>query len=186
MSDAAVPYEPKRPGAWRLAIRDAMREPNEEKLGIFLGEIANNGRFGEALVKAKISDTTVYDRSKKDPDFKAAYDKAKLIYASKVEGEAWNQITGIDETKFDKEGKKYTRKVFPSNPLLQMLLKKVDKGYIDRKEIDVDVTVGGSLVVPRSPKDMTDAEWMATYGKPLPDSGTKVIETKAEERKPRG
>lgn len=179
-----VPYEPKHPAPWRLAIRDAMREPNEEKLGIFLLEIAENGRLGEALVKAGIGDTVVYDRCKKDPDFKAAYDRAKLLFASKVEGIAFDQINGVEEKKYTKEGEEYIRKVFPSNPLLQMLLKRVNKAYIDRKEIDIEVKVGGNLVVPRSPKEMTDDEWMATYGKPLPDSGPKVIEATGREKEP--
>lgn len=167
------PYKPKRPAEWRKNIRDAMKEPTEAKLQIFLDEIRKHGRIGQSFREAGVCGQTIQNRVKEDKEFADAYEQAKKEYASLIQEISFGQINGIKEVLSKLKDGAVTSKTtlkFPSNPLLQMELKRVNKEYVEKQEIDLDVKIGGTLVVPRSDTNMSNEDWIKNNTRPAPDS----------------
>jgi len=124
---------------WRYNIRKS-KLISDNRLGIFLDQIAQHGRVGQALRAAGICDMVVLDRKKVDDEFAAAYRLAKLAYASKVEAEAYKQILGIDEN---------GRKIFSTNTLLQMELKRTNPEYRDTGGVESHPNLCSVRIIPR-------------------------------------
>jgi len=153
---------------WRQE-QERQKKFDDVQKGIFLEEIAKHSRVGHAAQKADITPTTFREHLKDDKAFAKAYDAAREYYASHIHEEAHNQfVNGVKTQKITKSGEKFEDLQFPSNPMMQMELKRTNAEYKDKVEVDLNVKGSGVLMVP--PRMTTD-EWMAKYGKPAIEDG---------------
>lgn len=98
----------------------------------FLTVLAETGNATVAAEAAKIDSSTAYHAAKRDPEFKADWERAKLVAADTLRAEAWRRaVTGGRSYKFTKTGEPimhpetgapYYEMVY-SDTLLTLLLK---------------------------------------------------------------
>lgn len=118
----------------------------------FLTVLAETGNATKAAEAAKIDASTAYHAAKRDPEFKADWERAKLIAADTLRAEAWRRaVEGGRQYKFHPKtgapllhpvtGEPYYEIAY-SDGLLTLLLKAyAPEEFKDRSAMDVNATV---------------------------------------------
>jgi hypothetical protein len=145
---------------WRRVYRDGgyIQFDDLNKL-LFLKEIAKTGQFMAATQSCGVSSSTVRKHLKDDPEFNEAYMDARETYKDIVISVAQKlALEGIDEPMIGGRNRDEVvayKKVYATN-ILAMEMKRVDPGYKDKSQVDLNVR-SGVLLLPEG-KSMEDWE----------------------------
>ena len=150
-------------GEWRTVISMSRTKFDEEAKEVFLEEYVEHGRIGEAAMMAGTTGATVREHMKKDSDFGEAVIVAEQGYKDRLIAHHQNLLfNGTMKKTYDRQGNLVSsERVYPIR-LIELELKKHDKGYRDKQEVAVNHT-GGVLVAPAEVKDIDD--WEARFSK---------------------
>ena len=150
-------------GEWRTVIRMSRRKFHDDAKEVFLKEYAKWGRIGEAASAAGVSTQTVRKAMEDDADFGEAFLMQEQEYRDKLIGHHQDLLfNGTLKTSYDRNGQIISEeRIYPIR-LIEMELKKHDKGYRDKQEIEVTHS-GGVLVAPAETTTIDD--WEARFGK---------------------
>lgn len=162
-------------GEWRTRIKMTRRKMLDPEKGVFLEEYQKWGRIGEASAAVGCTPETVRNEMKLDPEFAEMFLLAEEAYTDKLISHHQNLLfNGTIKKSYDRNGVLVSEEqIFPI-PLIQMELKKHDKGYRDKQEIDVKVT-GGVLVVPAAIASVDDWETRFSVAKDVtPALGSNI------------
>ncbi len=161
----AVREEVQHPvtGEWRTVISMSRNTFDEEAKEVFLEEYVEHGRIGEAAMMAGTTGGTVRDHMKKDPVFGEAVMVAEQGYKDRLIAHHQNLLfNGTLKKSFDRNGNLVSEeRVYPIR-LIELELKKHDKGYRDKQEVEVTHT-GGVLVAPAEVASIDD--WESRFNK---------------------
>ena len=143
---------------WRELMQDSRIKFDDEAKQIYLREIAEHGRKGDACLAAGITDQTVRKHLDIDPEFATAADVATEAYRDKFVKHAMKLATkGVTSKTYDgKTGKLTSKTIRYPIPLIQMELKRVDHSYRENAQ-SAEEAGGGVLVAPAS---MSPTEWI--------------------------
>ncbi len=153
-------------GEWRSVIRMSRRKfDNDFAKGRFLEQYAKWGRIGEAAAAAGVSTQTVRKAMEDDEEFAEALMIAEEAYREKLIAHHQDLVfNGTEKITYNKEGAIVGREqIFPIR-LIELELKKHDKGYRDKQEVDI-THKGGVLIAPAEMKTVDD--WEQRFGKAI-------------------
>lgn len=146
-------------GEWRTIVRWSRRKfDNDFAKGRFLRQYERWGRIGEAAAAAGVSTQTVRKACEDDEDFAEAVLMAEENYREKLIAHHQDLVfNGTEKIQYDKEGRVISREqIFPIR-LIEMELKKHDKGYREKQEVDI-THKGGVLIAPATMDSIDDWE----------------------------
>lgn len=146
-------------GEWREVIRMSRRKfDNDFAKGRFLEQYARWGRIGEAAAAAGVSTQTVRKAMEDDEEFAEAVMIAEEAYREKLIAHHQDLVfNGTEKITYNKEGAIVgTEKIYPIR-LIELELKKHDKGYRDKQEVDI-THKGGVLIAPAEMNTIDDWE----------------------------
>ena len=145
-------------GEWRTKIRMSRKKFDDKAKGVFLEEYRKWGRMGEAAAAAGVTPTTVRQYIKEDEDFAEALLLAEEDYCDKLIGHHQNLVfNGQVKKTYDRNGNLVSEeRVYPIR-LIELELKKHDKGYRDKQEVDIN-HYGGVLIAPAELPSIEDWE----------------------------
>ena len=157
-------------GNWRLRMTTGTKF-DEVRRGIFLREMAEHGRKSTAAMAAGVSVTTANWAIKNEPDFSEAMAHCQIIYKDRVVAHHQDLLfNGVEKNRYDNKGNIVeTTREYPIR-LIELELKKVDDGYRDKREINMNVS-GGVLVAPAG---LSIEEWEKEHGKVVEGEFTKA------------
>ena len=157
-------------GSWRLRVVTGTKF-DEVRRGIFLRELAEHGRKSTAAMAAGVSVPTANWAIKNEPDFNEAVAHCQLIYKDRVVAHHQDLLfNGIEKCRYDNKGNIIeTTREYPIR-LIELELKKVNDGYRDKREINMNVS-GGVLVAPAG---LTIEEWEKEHGETVEGEFTKA------------
>lgn len=165
---------------WRKEVIESRIKFDDLAKGRFLELYARDGNFRSAAKACGVAYSTVKLHIDTDPDFAEAVFEAKEDYKDRVITHAQSLIfDGVKEPIFGGQfkdehvGDKVT---FPTN-LLAMEMKRVEKGYHERSEVDVTVK-GGVLLIPQGE---TVDTWADKFGKKTPSLPTDIEDAETSE-----
>ena len=164
-------------GEWRTVIRMSRRKfDNDVARGVFLQQYARWGRIGEAAAAAGVSTQTVRKAMEDDEDFAAAVMIAEEAYREKLIAHHQDLVfNGTEKVTYGKDGNVVsTEQIYPIR-LIELELKKHDKGYRDRQEVDI-THKGGVLIAPAEMNTIDD--WETRFAK------AKTISPPEDEEEP--
>lgn len=153
-------------GEWRSIVKFSRRKfDNDFAKGRFLQQYEKWGRIGEAAAAAGVSTQTVRKACEDDPDFADAVMMAEEAYREKLIAHHQDLLfNGTEKITYGKEGQVVGREqIFPIR-LIELELKKHDKGYRDKQEVDI-THKGGVLIAPAEMKTVDD--WEQRFGKAI-------------------
>ncbi len=164
-------------GNWRLRVVTGTKF-DEVRRGIFLREMAEHGRKSTAAMAAGVSVTTANWAIKNESEFNEAVAHCQLIYKDRVVAHHQDLIfNGIETHRYDSKGNLLqTTREYPIR-LIELELKKVDDGYRDKREVNMNVS-GGVLIAPAG---MTIEEWETNHGKTVDGEFTEAESAKNKE-----
>lgn len=149
-------------GTWRSRIKMSRTKFDEEAKGIFLQEYLKWGRMTESAAAAGVSTQTVRKALDDDEEFAEAMLEADGAYHDKLIDHHQNLLfNGTEKVNYDRMGNVVSRETIYPIRLIEMELKRHDKGYREKQEIAVNHT-GGVLVAPAEMKTIDD--WEARFG----------------------
>lgn len=146
-------------GEWRTIVRFSRRKfDNDFAKGRFLEQYAKWGRIGEAAAAAGVSTQTVRKACEDDPDFAEAVMIAEEAYREKLIAHHQDLVfNGTEKITYNKEGAIVgTERIYPIR-LIELELKKHDKGYREKQEVDI-THKGGVLIAPAEMNTIDDWE----------------------------
>lgn len=173
-------------GEWRTYIRMSRVKFDDEAKARFLDEYRKWGRMGESAAAAGVSKQTVRKALEDDEDFAEAVMACEEEYKDKLIAHHQNLVfNGQEKISYDRNGNIVSREQIYPIRLIELELKKHDKGY--REKIEQEIThKGGVLVAPAEMKTIDD--WESRFSKakdvtPGPPAGepTRLIDTTEEE-----
>lgn len=153
-------------GEWRAVVKFSRRKfDNDFAKGRFLEQYARWGRIGEAAAAAGVSTQTVRKAMEDDEEFAEAVMIAEEAYREKLIAHHQDLVfNGTEKVTYGKEGQIVaTERIFPIR-LIELELKKHDKGYRDKQEVDI-THKGGVLIAPAEMKTVDDWEKRFTNAK---------------------
>lgn len=146
-------------GEWRTVVRFSRRKfDNDFAKGRFLEQYAKWGRIGEAAAAAGVSTQTVRKACEDDPDFAEAVMIAEEAYREKLIAHHQDLVfNGTEKITYGKEGQIVgMERIYPIR-LIELELKKHDKGYREKQEVDI-THKGGVLIAPAEMNTIDDWE----------------------------
>lgn len=150
-------------GEWREIIKLSRIKFDDMAKDIFLAEYAKWGSMGEAAAAAGVTTGTVRRHIDEDEDFAEALIVQEEEYRDKLIAHHQNLLfNGTIKESFDRNGMLISRETVYPIRLIELELKKHDKGYRDKQEIAINHT-GGVIVAPAEVVDIDD--WEARFGK---------------------
>lgn len=173
-------------GEWRTYIRMSRVKFDDEAKARFLDEYRKWGRMGESAAAAGVSKQTVRKALEDDEDFAEAVMACEEEYKDKLIAHHQNLVfNGQEKISYDRNGNIVSREQIYPIRLIELELKKHDKGY--REKIEQEIThKGGVLVAPAEMKTIDDWESRfskakdVTHGPPAGEP-TRLIDTTEEE-----
>jgi hypothetical protein len=179
------PYLPQRPlvmeeyvddkGVTRYRYVQRPTKVDDELKARIVAEIADHGRLGTACRKNAVSMGTIKKYIEKDPEFGQAVMEANEAYKDKLIAHHQNLVfNGTVRTSYDRNGNIVSEETIYPVRLIELELKKVDPGYRDKREVDVNVK-GGVMV---APSEVSMEDWEKRYASP---SVNEVIDGVASE-----
>lgn len=173
-------------GEWRSFIRMSRIKFDDEAKARFLNEYRKWGRMGESAAAAGVSKQTVRKALEDDEDFAEAVMAAEEEYKDKLISHHQDLVfNGTTKESYDRNGQLVSREqIFPIR-LIELELKKHDKGY--REKIEQEIThKGGVLVAPAEMKTIDD--WESRFAKAkdispgqIAGEPTRIVDTTEEE-----
>ena len=149
-------------GEWRTEIRMSRIKFDDTAKEIFLREYAKWGRMGEAAAAAGVGTLTVRRHMEEDEDFAEAFYMQEEEYKDKLVGHHQNLLfNGTTKESYDRNGILVSKETIYPIRLIELELKKHDKGYRDKQEVSVNHT-GGVLVAPAETANIDD--WESRFG----------------------
>jgi hypothetical protein len=149
-------------GEWRTEIKMSRTKFDEKAKERFLLEYAKWGRMGEAAAAAGVGTLTVRRHMEEDEDFAEAFYLQEEEYKDKLIGHHQNLLfNGTVKESYDRNGNLVSSETIYPIRLIELELKKHDKGYRDKQEVSVNHT-GGVLLAPAETKDIDD--WETRFG----------------------
>lgn len=146
-------------GDWRTVVRFSRRKfDNDWAKQVFLETYQKWGRIGEAAAAAGVSTQTVRKACEEDEEFAEALMMAEEAYREKLIAHHQDLVfNGTEKISYDRNGNVIGREqIFPIR-LIELELKKHDKGYRDKQEVDI-THKGGVLVAPAEMGTIDDWE----------------------------
>lgn len=145
-------------GEWREIVRMSRIKFDDKSKDIFLKEFAKWGSMGEAAAAAGVTTGTVRRHIDEDEDFAEALLVQEEEYRDKLISHHQNLLfNGTLKEHYDRNGMLVSRETIYPIRLIEMELKKHDKGYRDKHEIAVNHS-GGVLIAPAEVVDIDDWE----------------------------
>jgi len=166
-------------GDWRTVVRFSRRKfDNDWAKQVFLETYQKWGRIGEAAAAAGVSTQTVRKACEDDEDFAEAVMMAEEAYREKLIAHHQDLVfNGTEKITYGKDGQVVAREQIYPIRLIELELKKHDKGYRDKQEVDI-THKGGVLVAPAEMGTIDD--WEKRFAK------AKVISPPIEEEEDHG
>lgn len=150
-------------GEWRTVIRMSRIKFDDKAKEVFLVEYAKWGRMGEAASAAGVSSQTVRKAMEDDEEFAEAMMMQEEEYRDKLIGHHQDLVfNGTLKKSYDRNGNLVSEERQYPIRLIELELKKHDKGYRDKQEVAVTHS-GGVLVAPAETKSIDD--WEERFGK---------------------
>lgn len=135
-------------GSWRQKIKMSRLRFDDKAKGIFLEEYRKWGRMGESASAAGVTPQCVRHHMEIDEEFAQAMLIAENEYQDKLISHHQNLVfNGTEKVSFDRNGNIVSRETVYPIRLIELELKKHDKGYRDKQEVEINHT-GGVLVAP--------------------------------------
>lgn len=148
---------------WRTIIKLSRNKFDDMAKDIFLQEFCKWGSMGDAAAAAGVTTGTVRRHIDEDEDFAEALLVQEEEYRDKLISHHQNLLfNGTIKESFDRNGMLISRETVYPIRLIEMELKKHDKGYRDKHEIAVNHS-GGVLVAPAEVVDIDD--WEARFSR---------------------
>lgn len=171
-------------GEWRTFIRMSRVKFDDEAKARFLDEYRKWGRMGESAAAAGVSKQTVRKALEDDEDFAEAVIACEEEYKDKLISHHQDLVfNGQEKVSYDRNGNIVSRETIYPIRLIEMELKKHDKGY--REKIEQEIThKGGVLVAPAEMKTIDDWESRFSKAKDItPSAGepTRLLDMTEEE-----
>jgi len=149
-------------GEWRTEIRMSRIKFDDKAKEIFLLEYAKWGRMGESAAAAGVSPQTVRKAMEDDEEFAEALYMQEQEYQDKLIGHHQNLLfNGTTKKSYDRNGNLVSEETIYPIRLIELELKKHDKGYRDKQEIAVNHS-GGVMIAPAEMEDIDD--WEKRFG----------------------
>lgn len=166
-------------GDWRTVVRFSRRKfDNDWAKQVFLETYQKWGRIGEAAAAAGVSTQTVRKACEDDEEFAEAVLMAEEAYREKLIAHHQDLVfNGTEKITYGKDGQVVAREQIYPIRLIELELKKHDKGYRDKQEVDI-THKGGVLVAPAEMGTIDD--WEKRFAK------AKVISPPIEEEEDHG
>lgn len=146
-------------GDWRTVIRFSRRKfDNDWAKQVFLETYQRWGRIGEAAAAAGVSTQTVRKACEDDEEFAEAVMMAEEAYREKLIAHHQDLVfNGTEKITYNKDGGVIAREqIFPIR-LIELELRKHDKGYREKHEVDI-THKGGVLIAPAEMGTIDDWE----------------------------
>lgn len=169
-------------GEWRTYIKMSRRKMTDEVKARFLDEYRKWGRMGESAAAAGVSPQTIRKALDDDEDFAEAVMACEEEYKDKLIAHHQDLVfNGTEKVGYDRNGQIVSRETIYPIRLIELELKKNDKGY--REKIEQEVThKGGVLLVPSEMKSIDDWESRFSKAKDItPHDGVMLPEPREEE-----
>lgn len=145
-------------GEWRTVIRMSRDKFDDKAKEVFLMEYSKWGRMGEAAAAAGVTPGTVRRHMEEDEEFAEAFYMQEEEYKEKLISHHQNLVfNGVEKNRYDKDGNLIETSYDYPIRLIELELKKHDKGYRDKQEVAVNHT-GGVLVAPAEMGSIDDWE----------------------------
>lgn len=145
-------------GEWRTRIAFQKKKFDDQAKGVFLEEYRKWGRIGEASAASGVTPATVKHHMKEDEEFAEAVLVAEEDYRNKLIGHHQNLVfNGQVKKMYDRNGNLVSEETVYPIRLIELELKKHDKGYRDKQEVDINHS-GGVLVAPAEVPSIDDWE----------------------------
>lgn len=166
-------------GEWRKKIQMTRNKFNDVAKGIFLAEFRKWGRIGESARAAGVTPQRVRAEMERDQDFAEAMMVAENEYTDKLIGHHQNLVfEGQKKINYDRNGNVISEETIYPIRLIELELKKHDKGYREKQEIE-HTHKGGVLIAPAEMTSIDD--WESRFGQ-----AKDVTPTEDEEEDPFG
>ncbi len=157
-----VDIQDKETGEWRTVIRMSRLKFGDREKEIFLIEYAKWGRMGESASAAGVSPQTVRKAIEDDEEFAEALYMQEEEYRDKLIGHHQDLVfNGTVKESYDRAGNLVSSETIYPIRLIELELKKHDKGYRDKQEIAINHS-GGVLVAPAETASIDD--WETRFG----------------------
>jgi len=169
-------------GEWRTYVKMSRRKMTDEVKARFLDEYRKWGRMGESAAAAGVSKQTIRKALEDDEDFAEAVMACEEEYKDKLIAHHQNLVfNGTEKVGYDRNGQVISRETIYPIRLIELELKKNDKGY--REKIEQEVThKGGVLVAPAEMKTIDDWESRFSKAKDItPHDGVMLPEPREDE-----
>lgn len=152
-------------GEWRTVIRMSRKKFDDDAKARFLAVFGRWGRMGEAAAAAGVSTQTVRKAMEEDEDFAEAFMVQEEQYKEKLIGHHQDLIfNGIEKKRYDRNGNLVEESREYPIRLIELELKKHDKGYREKQQMEI-THKGGVLVAPAETKSVDDWEQRFTGAK---------------------
>lgn len=149
-------------GEWRNVVQIAKQRMTDEQKGEFLVRYSEWGRLAESAAYAGVSPGTIKKELAEDTDFSDAFLLAEAAYKDRLISHHQNLLfNGTQKDSYDRNGNLVSSETIYPIRLIELELKKHDKGYRDKQEVEVNHT-GGVLVVPGEVGSVED--WSKRFG----------------------
>lgn len=150
-------------GEWRTVVRFSRRKlDNDWAKGRFLQQYQKWGRIGEAAAAAGVSTQTIRKACEEDEEFAEAVMIAEEAYREKLIAHHQDLLfNGTQRDTYDRNGNLVSSETIYPIRLIELELKKHDRGYRDKQEIDI-THKGGVLVAPAEMTSIDD--WEKRFG----------------------
>lgn len=177
-------FQDPRTGEWRSRIRMSRDKFDETAKGVFLEEFSKWGRMGEAAAAAGVTAQTVRAHMERDEEFGDAVMLAEEEYKDKLISHHQNLVfNGTQKKSYDRNGNLISEETIYPIRLIELELKKHDKGYRDKQEVEINHT-GGVLVAPSEVKSIDDWEARFAQAKDVTPPTGQIGTTEDEDDEP--
>lgn len=149
-------------GNWRSRIKMERIKFDDKAKGVFLNEFRKWGRMGESAAAAGVSTQCVRYHIEQDEEFAEALMMAENEYQDKLIAHHQDLVfNGTERNSYDRNGNLVSTETIYPIRLIELELKKHDKGYREKQELEVKHS-GGVLVAPAEMKSIDD--WESRFG----------------------
>lgn len=149
-------------GNWRSRIKMERIKFDDKAKGVFLNEYRKWGRMGESAAAAGVSTQCVRYHIDQDEEFAQALMMAENEYQDKLIAHHQDLVfNGTERNSYDRNGQLVSTETIYPIRLIELELKKHDKGYREKQELEVKHS-GGVLIAPAEMKSIDD--WESRFG----------------------
>ncbi len=145
-------------GEWRTIVKMSRIKFDDKSKDIFLQEFAKWGSMGESAAAAGVTTGTVRRAIDEDEEFAEALLVQEEEYRDKLISHHQNLLfNGTEKVSYDRNGMIISTETIYPIRLIELELKKHDKGYRDKHEVAINHS-GGVLVAPADVVSIDDWE----------------------------